>query len=78
MTKLRKKTRAWILRERDYYDAETPTVGVTTDKELAEYWDSLDMCFTDEMELDDPSIMKDYRVYEGKFEKWKAERKKKK
>lgn len=54
--------KAWILREHDYYDSDSTTVGITLDKDLAEFWDTVHMCYTDELEIDDPNIMRDCRI----------------
>jgi hypothetical protein len=70
--------KAWILREQDYYDADSTTVGITLNPELAKFWDTIQMCYTEEIEIDSPDLMRECRISgqygmgNGGFEAWKA------
>lgn len=69
--------KAWILKEHDYYDSDSTTVGVTLNEELAKFWDTINMCYVEEMEIDSSHLMLDCRISgqygmgNGGFEKWK-------
>jgi hypothetical protein len=69
--------KAWILRENDYYDSDSTTKGITLNEELAKFWESIQMCYTEEIEIDDPKLMLDCRISgqygmgNGGFEQWK-------
>jgi len=60
-------------------------VGITRNKDLVEFWDSIEsgMCYTEEIEIDSPSLMRDCRITgeygmrNSGFDQWKKSRKKK-
>jgi hypothetical protein len=54
--------KAYILKENDYYDSDSTTVGITLDKNLAAFWDTLNMCFIEDLEIDSSDMMKDSRI----------------
>jgi len=51
-------TEVYVLKETDYYD-NTGISGVTTRKDVADYWETLSGCWVETATLDDLS---DYRL----------------